>query len=296
MNVTVLYGGPSSEREVSLNSGRAVIEALRELGHAVHAADISPDDLSSLDKPADVIFPVLHGEFGEDGTLQQIMEARGLRFVGSGSAASRLGFDKTAAKRTWVARGLPTPRWREVHRNDRRHDVPAPCVVKAPRSGSSIDVFICPTDEAAANAVDDVLRRHPTALVEQFIKGVELTVGILEDRPLPAIRIATPDGFYGYEDKYRSSTTEYHFDTLLPDGVVDACQRLALDAFASLGCRDLGRVDMIVDAEHRPWLLEINTLPGFTARSLLPKAARQAGIEFNALVDLLVKRAAARSA
>src|SRR5947207_13326122 len=153
MKVTVLYGGPSAEREVSLVSGRAVIEGLTKAGHEVFPSDISPDDLSGLDRPADVIFPVLHGQFGESGELQEILESRGLPFVGSGSKASRLGMDKVATKRAWEAVGLPTPPYRVVKKGDAIPSVEGSCVVKAIDSGSSIDVFLCKAPaEAPAEA------------------------------------------------------------------------------------------------------------------------------------------------
>src|SRR5580693_7014990 len=143
MKITVLYGGPSSEREVSLVSGRAVIDGLRSMGHEVFASDVSPTDLSGLDHPADVIFPVLHGQFGESGELQEILEQRNLPFVGSGSAASRLGMDKVQTKKAWEKAGLPTPAYRIISRGEPIGEIPGSCVVKAISSGSSIDVFVC---------------------------------------------------------------------------------------------------------------------------------------------------------
>src|SRR3954471_22728588 len=190
MRVTVLYGGPSAEREVSLVSGRAVIDGLRSMGHEVFGSDVSPEELSGLDQqkhPADVIFPVLHGQFGESGELQEILERRGLPFVGSGSKASRLGMDKVETKRVWERAGLPTPAYRVVKRGDPIPDAPGSCVVKAINSGSSIDVVLCKAPaEAPARAraaVTDLLPRHDRVLVEQFISGPELTVGLLEEKP-----------------------------------------------------------------------------------------------------------------
>src|SRR5580698_5154201 len=189
MRVTVLYGGPSAEREISLISGRAVIAGLQSMGHEVFASDISHSDLSGLDHPADVIFPVLHGQFGESGELQEILEQRHLAFVGSGSAASRLGMDKVATKRAWESAGLPTPPYKVVTATDR--DTPllnSPCVVKAISSGSSIDVIVCKKPETCLlegkKAVDAIVNKHGQALVEKFINGVELTVGLLEEQPL----------------------------------------------------------------------------------------------------------------
>ena len=296
MKVTVLYGGPSAEREVSLVSGKAVIEALRSMGHAVFPSDVSPTDLSGLDQPADVIFPVLHGAFGESGELQEILEQRRLPFVGSGSRASRLGMDKVAAKQAWERAGLPTAPWElltpKTYEAPHRLDaLGLPCVVKAVDGGSSIDVYICRTAPEADAACRKVLAKYGRALVERFIRGTELTVGILEDKPLEPIRITTSRDFYDFEAKYKGNYTEYHFDLNLPDAVVQRVRETARRAHETLGCRHLSRVDVMVDEQHQPYLLEINTLPGFTAKSLLPKAAKHAGIEFGPLVDRLVKRA-----
>ncbi len=300
MKVTVLFGGPSAEREVSLVSGKAVIEGLRSMGHDVFPSDISPENLSGLDRPADVIFPVLHGAFGESGDLQEILEKRGLKFVGSSSKASRIGIDKAATKRVWEAAGLPTPVYEVLARDD---DAPgasakriaAPCVVKAIDSGSSIDVFICKTSDAAKTAVEAIFSRHRRALVEQYIEGPELTVGLLEEQPLAPIRIVPKREFFDYEAKYKASDTEHRFDTGLPPETVERCRDLARQANAAVGARDLARIDIMLDHRHNPYLLEINTLPGFTPKSLLPEAAKHAGIDFGPLVDRLVKRAFGRA-
>jgi len=295
MKITVLYGGPSAEREVSLVSGKAVIEGLRSMGHEVFASDISPADLSGLDHPADVIFPVLHGQFGESGELQEILEQRGLPFVGSGSKASRLGMNKIETKKAWERSGLPTPPYRVIRRGDVIPEMPGSCVVKAIDSGSSIDVYVCKAPAElpaqAKQAIQKVLSRHEEVLVEQFIDGVELTVGLLEEKPLAPIRIVPKREFFDYEAKYRASDTEHRFDTGLPADVVETCRELARKANEVIGARDLARIDIMLDKAHYPYLLEINTLPGFTPKSLLPEAAKHAGIDFGTLVDRLVRRA-----
>src|SRR4051794_8639710 len=298
MRVTVLRGGPSAEREVSLVSGRAVAEGLRSMGHEVFESDVSPHDLSGLRHPADVIFPVLHGEFGESGELQEILEGRGLKFVGSGSKASRLGMDKVATKQAWEKAGLPTPPYRVGTSLDEK--IPEePCVVKAIASGSSIDVFVCkgPAEGQvnAREALATVLKKHKRALVEKFISGPELTVGLLEEKPLAPIRIVPKREFFDYEAKYKASDTEHRFDTGLPAALIERCRKLAREANEVVGARDLARIDIMIDQHtQEPYLLEINTLPGFTPKSLLPEAAAHAGINFGALVDRLVRRAFAR--
>ena len=299
MKITVLYGGPSAEREVSLVSGKAVIAGLQSMGHEVFASDVSPEDLSFLEHEADVIFPVLHGKFGESGELQEILEKYKKAFVGSGSRASRLGMHKGMTKVAWEKAGLPTPRWMYVNASTCNvtqgpGGLFAPCVVKAVASGSSIDVYVCKTLAEARAAAAKVVEKHGTALVEEFVEGTELTVGILEEKPLAPIRITTTRQFYDYDAKYKGSTTEYHFDLGLPAEVVERVRSLAERAHGVVGAKDLSRIDVMLNAKQEPFLLEINTLPGFTPRSLLPKAAGHAGIEFGPLVDRLAKRAFAR--
>jgi D-alanine-D-alanine ligase len=298
MKITVLFGGPSAERPVSLVSGRAVIEALRSIGHTVYASDISPTDLSGLDRPCDVVFPVLHGEFGESGELQEILEQRGIPFVGSGSLASKLGMDKVATKRAWQRAGLPTPAWETVTRAAPATTLAPPCVVKPIDSGSSIEVNICKSQIEADLACDRVLEHHLDALVEQFIDGPELTVGLLEEQPLDPIRIVTRGHeFFDYDAKYNGNAgTEHRFDLGIPHQVAQRCRELAREANRVIGCRDLARVDIMLDKRLEPYLLEINTLPGFTPTSLLPEAAAHAGVDFGQLVDRLARRAHARGA
>jgi D-alanine-D-alanine ligase len=301
MNITVLFGGPSAEREISLVSGRAVIDGLKSMGHDVFGSDVSPGDLSGLERPVDVIFPVLHGQFGESGELQEILEQRGLAFVGSSSAASRLGMDKVATKRAWEAAGLPTPPYKVVTAKDRETPlINRPCVVKAISSGSSIDVFVCKNPETctadARKAIDSIIAKHGQALVEKFINGVELTVGLLEEQPLAPIRIVPKRDFFDFEAKYKANDTEHRFDLGLPGDLVLRVRELARRANEVVGARDLARIDVMLDDKLNPYLLEINTLPGFTPKSLLPEAAKNAGIEFGPLVDRLARRAHARRA
>lgn len=300
MKVTVLRGGPSAEREVSLVSGAAVANGLREMGHDVFESDVSPADLSGLDRAADVIFPVLHGQFGESGELQEILEARGLPFVGSGSKASRLGINKVTTKKAWEAAGLPTPPYTVLRKGDPIPATLGPCVVKAIGSGSSIDVFVCKnpaTCEAEGRAaIAKVLSTHEEALVEKFVTGPELTVGLVEEKALAPIRIVAQGEFFDFDAKYKRNDTEHRFDTGLPPEIVKKCQELAEKANAVVGSLDLSRIDIMLDssADLSPYLLEINTLPGFTPKSLLPEAAAHGGLAFGPLVDRLAKRAAAR--
>lgn len=300
MKITVLYGGPSAERDISLLSGQSVIDGLRKAGHDVFGSDVSPDDLAGLDHPADVLFPALHGKFGESGELQEILENRGMPFVGSGSKASRLGMDKVQTKQIWQQMKLPSPPYElltpmDISRSGGPKYIAAPCVVKPVDSGSSIDVFICKTDEDARQASQTVVGRHGRALVEQYIKGAEVTVAIFEERALSPIRITTNHEFFDYSAKYVGDDAQHHFDLHLPATLSRQMQEIAARAHGVCGCRDLSRVDMMVDEKRRPWLLEINTMPGFTPKSLLPEAAAHDGIPFAQLVDRLVCRAYKRA-
>ena len=189
----VCTAAPARSATSASLAARRSSTALRAMGHQVIGSDISPDDLSGLDQPADVVFPVLHGQFGESGELQEILERRGIAFVGSDSGASRLGMNKVATKQVWEQAGLPTPPYRVVQRGQAIGEIPGSCVVKAIDSGSSMDVFVCKAPAelpaAAQSAIEQVLLRHPAALIEQFIDGPELTIGILEEQPLAPIRI-----------------------------------------------------------------------------------------------------------
>ncbi|MBN1489695.1 MAG: D-alanine--D-alanine ligase [Phycisphaerae bacterium] len=292
LRITVLRGGPSAEREVSLKSGRAVAAALRLLGHRVFEADISPADLRALDEPADVVFIALHGTFGEDGQLQAILDERGIAYCGCGAEASALAMDKVQTKARCVAAGIPTPRF-DVVRPGRWRQACAnwspPVVVKPVAEGSSVGCIIVREAVDFIPAVQCLVQKYGQCLVEQYVRGLELTVGVLDGQALPPIWIRTPHMFYDYDAKYSDDRTEYLFEIPLPPAVLQRVRELSLRAFAALGCRDFGRVDWIVDAETgEPSLLEINTIPGFTDHSLLPKAAAQAGVGFAELCQRLV--------
>lgn len=296
MKVTVLYGGPSSEREVSLVSGKAVADGLRAAGHDVREVDIQPDDLSALDAPCDVVFPVLHGEWGEDGKLQEILEAKQIPFVGSGSHASRLGMNKLETKQAWEDAGLPTPPYvlaERQHPDSIRsmYRIGAPAVAKAIASGSSIGVYVCKTEQELRDACERLLSEQGRVLVEKFVEGIELTVGVLEGKALSPIRIVPKAKFFDYDAKYKSAETEHRFDTGLPADVIERIKQDVEKANEVVGARDLARIDVMVDGQNNPYLIEINTMPGFTPKSLLPEMAAHDGVPFPALVDQLVKRA-----
>jgi D-alanine-D-alanine ligase len=294
LRVTVLCGGPSAEREVSLNSGKAVAEALQRVGHTVFVSDIGPEQTDALEMPADVVFPVLHGPFGEDGTVQRMMEARGLRYVGPDSRASALAMDKAATKRCVAAGGIDTPAselW-DAERVARggAANLPFPVFVKPVDQGSSVGSGVVKTPTEFLPFVKPVVARFGCVLVEQFIAGTELTVGLVGEQTLPPICIRPHEGFYDYHAKYVAGDTEYVFDAAPPE-VLSRAQALSRRVFELVGCRHLSRVDWILDPGNKLWFLEINTLPGFTSHSLVPKAAARVGISFEQLCDRLVQMA-----
>ncbi len=287
LRITVLLGGPSAEREVSLNSGKAVAAALNRLGHLVTCCDISPTDLSALDRPADLVFIALHGTFGEDGQLQAILSQRELPFVGSGSEASRLAMHKADSKEKFLEAGIPTPAFKVVTRNTINGVLGSwqlPTIIKPVNEGSSVDITIARDAFTFQSTVEQLLNKYGECLIEEYIKGPELTVGIIGDKALPVCEIRTPREFYDYEAKYTADSTEYLFDFDLPQALLREVQQLSLEAHRVLGCRDFSRVDWMIDAvDLHPYVLEVNTIPGFTDHSLLPKAAARDNLSFDHL-------------
>jgi D-alanine-D-alanine ligase len=291
LRVVVLAGGSGAEREVSLQSGRAVYEALRRAGFEPLLRDVGPADLSALDCGADFFFLALHGEFGEDGAVQRELERRGLLYSGSGAAASRLAMDKAATKQRVEALGLPTPSWRLVHTAEVASitSFPTPAVVKPVASGSSVDLTIARSAGALAAAAGKLVERYGQALVESYIRGRELTVGVLGDQALPVCEIRTKREFYDYQAKYVDGDTQYVFDIDLPDKLLRRVREMSLRVHNGLGCRVFSRMDWMVDgATLEPFFLEINTIPGFTSHSLVPKAAGRVGISFEQLCERII--------
>ncbi len=291
--VAVLLGGTSSEREVSLDSGRNVLEALQRRGVDATAVDGIPALIDALSGPAgrrfDRVFNILHGSHGggEDGVLQGLLESLGVPYTGSGVLGSALSMDKIRTKQVWLSVGLPTP---PFVRLDRGEDVVAaarklglPVIVKPACEGSSVGVSRCFRDADLAAAVELAARYEGPLLVEKLIEGEEYTVGVLGLEALPSIRIVPAGEYYDYHAKYVAEDTQY-----LCPGLAGAAEQelasLAVESFVAVDCSGWGRVDFMRDRAGRPWLLEVNTAPGMTSHSLVPKAARQRGIEFDELV------------
>jgi D-alanine-D-alanine ligase len=298
LRITVLAGGVGPEREVSLSSGQSVWEALNRLGHQGTLCDITPDDLSALDEPADFVFIALHGEFGEDGTLQAELDRRGVPYCGSGAEASRRAMNKVAAKECFRAANIPTPRAEIVNKETIDGVVErlgVPVVIKPIASGSSVDTVIPRSAPEIDAELRRLIERHDALLVEEFIDGPEFTVGIVGTQAVPVCQIIPAQGFYDYEAKYLRDDTRYEFEIDLPAELLAHMQTLSVDAFAALGCAVFGRVDWMVDrASHELYALEINTIPGFTSHSLLPKAAARVGISFDQLCQRIVELSLAR--
>ena len=297
--VAVLAGGIGSEREVSIASGRCVADALEQAGFTVVTADARPENLDILDDTGiDVFFPALHGEFGEDGRLQQILEAKSLLYTASGSAASELAFDKMTSKKLFDDAGVATPAAVEfiseidLHRlEEQLRDFPGKYVVKPVKQGSSVGVSIVSTPHEAVGAAQETFGEFGNCMIEEFIPGREVTVGILCGRALPIIEIRTQSGFYDYDAKYVDDQTEYLFDTITDPSVAASITRAAIDCFDALGCRHFARVDFVLSDDQIARVLEVNTIPGFTSHSLLPKAAAKAGLSMSDLCARIVEAA-----
>jgi D-alanine-D-alanine ligase len=295
LRITVLLGGPSAEREVSLRSGVAVAHALRSLGHAVTEVDPRNGQLS-LPARTDVVFLALHGTYGEDGTVQKQLEKLGVPYTGCGPAASELAFDKVATKRRLFELKIPTPRFTVL----RSSDVPwptgwqPPLVLKPVRQGSSVGLQFVDEAEQWQPAVKQSFEYDREILVEERIIGRETTVGILAGEALPVVEVRPKQGAYDYTNKYTSGRTEYLCPAPFEDAVARRIQEVALAAFHAIDGRDYARVDVMVAANAEPHVLEVNTLPGMTETSLLPKAAAAAGLGYAELcqrmVDLALRR------
>lgn len=288
--VAVMLGGTSAERPVSLKSGGAVLAALRRQGVDAHEFDPATRNLGDLiSGEFDRVFIALHGRYGEDGCMQGALELLGLPYTGSGVMASALGMDKWRTKLVWRAAGLPTADW-EILRADSdfnavERNLGLPIFVKPAREGSSIGMSKVSAHGTLKAAFELAVEHDPLVLAERFIDGAEYTVGILGDTALPLIRLAPAKdkAFYDFEAKYLRDDTEYHCPAGLADAQEMALRQLALDAFRLIDGRGWGRVDLMLDSIGNPYLLEVNTAPGMTDHSLVPMAARVAGLDFDAL-------------
>ncbi|MDH5180872.1 MAG: D-alanine--D-alanine ligase [Gammaproteobacteria bacterium] len=297
--VAVLLGGWSAEREVSLKSGAAVLAALQSRGVNAHGVDVQRETImQDLQQGGfDRVFNILHGPGGEDGVIQGMLEVMGLPYTGSGVLASALAMDKLRSKQILDAIGLPTPNYMVLDSDTDVEYVAAtlglPLMVKPAQQGSSIGMTRVEEVSQLHNAWLLAAEYEGAVLAEQWIVGQEFTVAILGDEALPAIRLETPHGFYDYEAKYQSNDTRYIIPCGLDKHAEAQLQRLARATFNAMGASGWGRVDIFVDQQGEPWILELNTLPGMTDHSLVPMAAKAAGIEFDELVIRILQQSMA---
>jgi D-alanine-D-alanine ligase len=294
-NITVMLGGPSAERDVSLRSGAAVVKALRSLGHEVGELDPRTPDWN-LPAETDVVFLALHGTYGEDGTVQKRLDELGVLYTGCDAEASRIAFDKVLTKQSCIQAGVPTAKFVSIHSVSEPFpaNFSVPLVVKPSRQGSSVGLEFVERAEDWPAALASALKFDSEVLVEEKIIGRETTVGVLDGKALPVVEVRPRNGVYDAHSKYTPDATEYFCPADFDTATTKRIQAAALGAFNAVGGRDYARVDVMVRADGSPVVLEVNTLPGMTETSLLPKAAAAAGINFAELcqrmVDLALKR------
>ena len=291
--IAVLMGGPGSERDVSMATGKGVAKALRSLGADVSEVDVKGADFE-LPDGVELAFIALHGTFGEDGQVQKILEERGVAYTGEGVAESELAFDKIRSKDAFREHGIPTPYWQIVTLGQ-RPTIPIPFVIKAPRQGSTVGVHIIRNEREVDAAMADASKYDRELLVEKFVPGRELTIGILGDQALPIIEIIPKGGFYDFTNKYpflnpsAGGGAEHVCPANIPDEQTRTIQDLALRAHRALGLQVYSRVDIMLPEEGEPSVLEVNTIPGMTEASLLPEAAAVAGIGYPELCARIIE-------
>jgi len=297
--IAVLMGGPGSERDVSLATGQGVSRALRSLGAEVAEIDVR-DENFQLPSDVDLAFLTIHGTFGEDGQLQRILERRGIAYTGEGVEGSRTAFDKIRSKEKFREHGVTTPLWEVIHPGQ-RPTIPLPIVVKPPREGSTVGVVIVKNEAEIESAISEAANYGRELLVEQFVPGRELTIGILGDEALPIIEIIPKGGFYDFTNKYpflnpqAGGGAEHVCPAKIDAEKTKEIQELALRAFRAAGLQVYGRVDVILSESGEPFILEINNIPGMTEASLLPEAAAVAGISYIDLCTRIIALSRART-
>lgn len=295
LRVAVFMGGPGAEAQVSRWSGEAVAQALRKGGADVVICDIEGTNIE-IPENIDIVFDLIHGTFGEDGTLQALLDERSVRYTGEGAEGSRIAFDKILSKKRFLEEGIPTAPF-EILKFGERPKMPLPYVIKASREGSAIGIHIVKTgsdEEVITAALEDSFKYGDTVLVEKFLPGRELTVGILGDDVLPIIEIKTEEGFYDYENKYTPGKSEHLIPAPIDPSLTTKIQETALAAHRALGLEVYSRVDIILGDDGKFIVLETNTLPGMTQTSLLPDAAAIFGLDFTQLCARIIELSFAR--
>jgi D-alanine-D-alanine ligase len=294
MRIGVVMGGLSAEREVSLDTGAGVLAALQGRGHDAVGIDWAPGTrLPDLLAAAgiEVVWNALHGTYGEDGAVQGLCACLGIRCTGSGILASALAMDKVMSKRIFESNGVPTPRWRLVERADDVPDWPLPLVIKPANEGSSVGVTIVDDRAQIAAAIDLARNYHGPVLAEDYIAGTEVFVGILDDAVLGSVEVRPATRFYDYDAKYKRNDTKYILPPELPADVIARAEAHALAAYRALGCSGHARPDLRIRTDGEVFVLEVNTLPGMTATSLLPKIAKQAGMDYATMCERILTSA-----
>ena len=286
--VAVLMGGTAAERDISLISGKAVLQALCDQGIDAHAVDIGTDAVQQISGQGfDRVFNVLHGRGGEDGVIQGLLQAMGLPYTGSGVMGSAISMDKYRTKMIWQGLGLPTPGFVLIKdQQDLKvvEEMGLPVMIKPAHEGSSIGMSLVKNADDLLKAWQEAARYDSHIFAERWIKGNEYTVSILQKTALPVIKLETDNVFYDYQAKYMQNDTRYLIPCGLDVQLEQDVQQLALTAFEAVGAEGWGRVDLMMDEENNPWLIEVNTVPGMTSHSLVPMAAKAAGMDFEALV------------
>jgi D-alanine-D-alanine ligase len=302
--IGVLLGGPSSEREISIRSGKAIANALRKRGHdVVEIGETGSIEEGVVKSNIDIAFIALHGRYGEDGTVQKFLEDNNIPYTGSGPLASKLAIDKELAKIEFLRRGINTPEYISINASDNyssrlkeiKIKLSMPVVVKPVEEGSSIGLSIVKEEKDLASAIELAFSYSKKVIIEKYIDGKELTVGVLGNGALAVVEIVPKKGYYNFEAKYTSGMTEYVVPAKIDSEQYKHVQMLGLLAHSALGCRDMSRVDIRLDSNCKPWVLEVNTIPGFTETSLLPKAAKAVGIGFEDLCEKILELAVSRA-
>lgn len=324
INIAVFVGGTSPEREVSKSSGKSVYQALKSLGYKCTLIDpaygtnqpendeefFSKEDFgqiknenliktinSSLMDKIDLVFLALHGKWGEDGLIQSLLELKGIAYTGSGVLSSAISMDKDLSKTVFLNNNVNTPSWHIIDRKFDFNEVIKvinskfnyPVVIKPNDQGSTVGLSIVRSDDQILNAIESSFNYSDYVVIEEYISGREMTVAILENKPLPVLEIIPKSGFYDYESKYTSGMSEYIVPADVPENISYKMQQQALAAFNSLRCKDYARVDFRLHENNEPFCLEVNTLPGMTETSLVPKMAKAVGISFEELIDRIVR-------
>jgi D-alanine-D-alanine ligase len=297
--VAVLMGGQSAERDISLRTGQAILKALKEKGYQAICVDAGRDIAHRLrEERAEVAFIALHGRLGEDGTIQGLLEVMRIPYTGSGVLASALSMNKVMAKKVFSFHGIPTPEFEYEEATKLKGKkltgflrIELPVVVKPAEEGSTLGVTIVKERGDLAGAVKEAAKFGDLILLEKFIRGREITVSVLDGEPLPAIEIEPTEGFYDYHAKYTKGFTRYIVPARLKKRNCRRVQELAANAYRAFACDGAARIDFMVDENEQPYCLEVNTIPGMTETSLLPMAAREAGIGFNELVEQILRGA-----